>query len=194
MRVLKLKQLSVKRIYEFLVKTLLSSSFNEEEVNSDTSPSRKILKKSKVNVFQSRSGKWTVEPTGNNESSAEKMKKKKQIQLVANLKKMFDDFLVGKTFSYVRHELWQIYNNQTEERPDLCQFLSCILTAALSAWNLANTIFHPSYSVRKAISTQLKLLRLFLSCAQISMIFLSPSQHLSFPSQQKHFGPDLLLI
>ena len=80
-------------------------------------------------VQQSRSGKWTVEPTGNHESS-KKMKKKKQIQLVANLKKMFDDFLVGKTFSYVRHELWQIYNNQTEERPDLCQFLSCILDSS----------------------------------------------------------------
>ena len=125
-----MKQLSVKRIYEFLVKTLLSSSFNEEEVNSDTSPSRKILKKSKVNVFQSRSGKWTVEPTGNNESSAEKMKKKKQIQLVANLKKMFDDFLVGKSFSYIRHELWHVYNNQRKERPDLCQFLSCILDSS----------------------------------------------------------------
>ena len=88
----------------------------------------KKSRKSIATVVQSRSGKWTVEQNVYQES-AKRIEKEKQNLAAANLKKLLDKYLVG-TFSYVRHELWQIYNNQTEERPDLCQFLSCILDSS----------------------------------------------------------------
>ena len=66
---------------------------------------------------------------------------------MAEFKKKLNEHLVGN-YRNVREELWVEYNKQpAEERPDLCQFLDCILDDSFiglefSQQNLPSTLFN----------------------------------------------------